>query len=71
MKTSEITGEFIKLNQWLKKENLASTGGEAKFMVEEGRILLNGETVTEVRKKLRHDDTVSVDGETYRIQVVD
>ena len=66
MKTSEITGEFIKLNQWLKKENLASTGGEAKFMVEEGRILLNGETVTEVRKKLRHDYTVSVELTEFR-----
>ena len=41
------------------------------YVKKDYRIQLNGETVTEVRKKLRHDDTVSVDGETYRIQVVD
>ncbi|MBQ7063514.1 MAG: RNA-binding S4 domain-containing protein [Firmicutes bacterium] len=70
MQESQITGEFIKLNQWLKKEDLAATGGEAKFLIEEGRVQVNGQVASEIRKKLYDGDVVSVDGESYRIQVV-
>lgn len=70
MQESQITGEFIKLNQWLKKEDLAATGGEAKFLIEEGRVQVNGQVASEIRKKLYDGDVVNVDGESYRIQVV-
>lgn len=69
MKTSEIHGEFIKLNQWLKKENLIPTGGEAKFLIGQGSVRLNGQMVTELRKKLYNQDVVEVEGAgTFLIQ---
>lgn len=71
MQTSEIYGEFIKLNQWLKKENIAATGGEAKFFIEEGRIQVNGQTVSELRKKLYDGDIVTIDRQDrYEIRVL-
>ena len=70
MKESIVKGPFIKLNQWLKKEGLAYTGGEAGTMVEQGLVTLNGQKVTEIRKKLRDGDEVTVEGfGTYRILV--
>ena len=71
MQISEIHGEFIKLNQWLKKENLVESGGEANITIEEGRVKVNGETATQLRKKLHHGVIVTVEGqEPYEIRVV-
>ena len=71
MQISEIHGEFIKLNQWLKKENLVESGGEANITIEERRVKVNGETATQLRKKLHHGDIVTVEGqEPYEIRVV-
>ena len=71
MKTSEITGEYIKLDQWLKKEDLVSSGGEAHQLIQEGKILFNGAPVHELRKKLRDQDRVTVEGEEWQIRRVD
>lgn len=71
MKTSEITGEYIKLDQWLKKEDLASSGGEAHQLIQTGKVLLNGVPVHELRKKLRDQDHVMVMAEEWLIQRVD
>ncbi len=71
MKTSKITGEYIKLDQWLKKEDLASSGGEAHQLVQTGNVFLNGVPVYEFRKKLRDQDHVTVREEEWLIQRVD
>ena len=71
MKTSEITGEYIKLDQGLKKEDLASSGGEAHQLIQMGKVLLNGVPVHELRKKLRDQDHVTVMAEEWLIQCVD
>ena len=42
----EITTEFIKLDALLKFAALVGTGGEAKFVIAEGLVKVNGETVT-------------------------
>ena len=39
-KTVKVSGEFIQLNQLLKLENIAASGGEAKAMIESGRVLV-------------------------------
>lgn len=71
MEISEIRGEFIKLNQWLKRENMVPTGGEAKFVIESGSVKVNGKVATELRKKLYDGDIIEVDGEgSFKIQVV-
>ena len=61
----EITSEFIKLDAFLKFCGAAGTGGEAKNLVAEGAVLVNGEVCTMRGKKLRPGDTVAVDGEEY------
>lgn len=63
----QITTEFIKLDALLKFAALVGTGGEAKFVVAEGLVKVNGETCTMRGKKLRAGDTVEFNGETITI----
>ena len=63
----EITTEFIKLDALLKFAALVGTGGEAKFVIAEGLVKVNGETCTMRGKKLRAGDTVEFNGETITI----
>ena len=63
----EIHSEFIKLDAFLKLSGLAETGGEAKLMVADGEVLVNGEVCTQRGKKLRPGDTVSFGGETLKV----
>ena len=62
-----IHSEFIKLDAFLKLSGLAETGGEAKLMVADGEVLVNGEVCTHRGKKLRPGDTVSFGGETLEV----
>jgi len=62
-----INTEFIKLDSFLKFSNAAETGGVAKLMIEDGAVKVNGEVCLQRGKKLRPGDTVSVDGEVYKI----
>ena len=63
----EISTEFIKLDALLKFAALVGTGGEAKFVIAEGLVKVNGETCTMRGKKLRAGDTVEFNGETITI----
>lgn len=63
----EITTEFIKLDALLKFAALVGTGGEAKFVIAEGLVKVNGETCIMRGKKLRAGDTVEFNGETVTI----
>ena len=59
----KITTEFIKLDALLKFEGLAGTGGEAKERIQDGEVLVNGETCTMRGKKIRPGDVVEVDAQ--------
>lgn len=63
----KIDSEFIKLDQFLKLVDIASTGGHAKFLIQEGLVNVNGEIETRRGKKLRSDDIVEVEGNTIKI----
>ena len=65
MKTERVAihTEFIKLDQLLKYAGIALTGGEAKEIVAEGAVSLNGELCLVRGKKIRPGDVVTVDGE--------
>ena len=66
METHEIKihTEFIKLKDLLKFAGAVETGGDAKLIIQEGRVTVNGETCTMRGKKLRPGDRAIVDGET-------
>ena len=57
-----ITTEFIKLQDLLKLANLVGTGGEAKIVIQNGDVSVNGEVCTMRGKKIRPGDTVAFDG---------
>lgn len=59
--TVEITTEFITMDKLLKFSGVADTGGQAFLMVEDGVVRLNGQLVTEKRKKVRPGDVVNID----------
>lgn len=66
--TIEIHTEFVRLDSFLKFAAAAGSGGEAKTMVQEGLVQVNGETCLQRTKKLRDGDTVLVGGETYLVR---
>ena len=59
----------IELCQFVKFGGLADTGGEAKTLIAQGRVLLNGVIETQKRKKLAADDIVKVDGHTIIVKL--
>ncbi len=63
----KISSEFIKLDQLLKFANIVSSGGEAKLVISEGMVKLNGEVETRRGKKIHPGDEVEFEGEIYRI----
>ncbi len=63
----KIEGEYIELIQLLKATGLAQTGGHAKWMVDEGEIMLNNEVETRKRAKLRSGDVVKFDSITIKL----
>ena len=67
MKTITITTEFIKLDAFLKFANAVSSGGEAKVLIADGLVSVNGEVCTMRGKKLRPGDRVSLDGQEFEV----
>ena len=68
MNTIEITTEYIKLQALLKLAGLTYTGGEAKVMVQEGLVKVNGEVCTMRGKKIRPGDRVEFEGKTLEVR---
>ena len=62
MEQIAITTEFIKLDAFLKFAALVGTGGEAKQLIAEGLVGVNGETCTQRGRKLRPGDRVDLQG---------
>ena len=61
METITIHTEFIKLDALLKYAALVGTGGEAKTVIAEGLVSVNGEVCTMRGKKIRPGDRVRFD----------
>lgn len=58
----KIETEYIKLDQLLKFSNLVSTGGQAKEVIQEGLVKVNGELELRRGRKIRKDDIVIFEG---------
>ena len=63
-----ITTEFIKLQDALKYANVVYSGGEAKQLILDEQVEVNGEVCTMRGKKLREGDKFTFNGETYIIK---
>jgi len=55
-----IETEYIKLDQFLKFCGATQTGGQAKIIISQGDIIVNGEVCTQRGKKIRKDDVVEI-----------
>ena len=60
----KIHTEFIKLQDLLKFAGAVETGGDAKLIIQEGRVSVNGASCTMRGKKMRPGDKAVIDGET-------
>ena len=58
----KIDSEYIKLQDLMKFCGLVGTGGEAKIVIQNGEVKVNGEVCTMRGKKLRAGDQVEFDG---------
>jgi len=67
MREVRINSEPVELYKILKFENLVMSGGEAKHVIVEGMVTLNGETETRKRKKIFAGDTIEFGGQVLRI----
>lgn len=67
MQTIQIRDEFIKLGQALKAAGLVESGVEAKIVIQEGQVLVNGKTETQRGKKLIGGEVVTYNGEEIKI----
>jgi ribosome-associated protein len=70
MRDVEITSEPVELYKILKFEGLVSSGGEAKTVVADGRVLVNGEVETRKRKKIVSGDVIEFRNEKIRIRLI-
>ncbi len=58
MRKVQITKEPVELYKILKFEGLASSGGEAKSVIDNGQVVVNGEVETRKRKKIMSGDVI-------------
>ena len=71
MKVIHIETEYIKLQDLLKFAAAVSTGGEAKILIQEGDVTVNGEVCTQRGKKIRPGDDIALRDEHYTVTYAD
>ena len=67
MLTIELRDDFIKLGQALKAAGLVGSGVDAKLVIQDGLVQVNGQTEYQRGKKLYDGDVVTFDGESVKI----
>jgi ribosome-associated protein len=70
MRVVKITSEPVELYKILKFEGMVASGGEAKLVISEGLVLVNGKVETRKRKKIVAGDTIEFNQEKIRIQTI-
>ena len=66
-----ISGEFIRLDNLLKIAGVTDSGGQAKILIQDGYVKLNGEVTTQRGRKIRPGDVVEMDEPATRIVVTE
>jgi ribosome-associated protein len=70
MRAVEITKEPVELYKILKFEGIFSSGGEAKSVIAQGLVLVNGEIETRKRKKIVAGDIIEFGDEKLQIKLI-
>jgi len=70
MRVVEITREPVELYKILKFEGLANSGGEAKMLIGDGQVSVNGEIETRQRRKMLGGDIIEFRGEKLQVLLV-
>lgn len=68
MEIVNIRDEYIKLGQVLKLSGLADSGVNAKIMIQDGLVKVNGETEYQRGKKIRSGDIVEYNNNSIRVE---
>lgn len=63
-----ISDDSIKLGQALKKSDLVQSGAEAKLVIQEGLVTVNGEVCRERGHKIKGGDKISFEGVTVTVE---
>jgi ribosome-associated protein len=63
-----ITGEYIELDKLLKAARLCESGGEARIVISEGLVTVDGETELRLRRKVRPGMTVRFNDQTLAVR---
>lgn len=67
METIQLKSEFIKLGQAIKAANLVEDGVEAKYVIQDGLVKVNGEVEIRRGRKLYDGDVVTFEGTDIKI----
>ena len=70
MRKVEITREPVELYKILKFEGLVTTGGEAKLLIGDGQVTVNGQIETRRRRKMLSGDVIEFRGDQLQVQLV-
>jgi ribosome-associated protein len=70
MRSVDITREPVELYKILKFEGMVASGGEAKLVIADGQVTVNGEVETRKRKKIVNGDIIVFGSETLQIRLV-
>jgi ribosome-associated protein len=60
--------KYIELNAFIKLNNLATTGGQAKLLIRSGEVFVNGVSETRNKRKLYANDKISYKGKVYVVE---
>lgn len=60
--------DYIQLDQFLKLNGLTQSGGEAKFLIQDGQVKVNGVVETRRKKKLRDGDKIEAFGKVLIVK---
>lgn len=69
METITISEEYIRLDNLMKFSGMCNSGGRAKFLIQGGEVLVNGEVCTMRGKKIRPGDRVAYQGRIVEVAV--
>ena len=68
-KPQKSSQQYIKLDQFLKWQGIAQTGGEAKIIIKQGMVEVNGREENRRGRKLVTGDRITVAGTTHRVEL--